>query len=85
MLYKTLLKEKLKPLVEAILADNEVVGPKRVGIDRKGKPIHQFLPVESFEEIDIAYETTEFSAKTYFLPFHEQLSTYSFDENSVVS
>ena len=42
--------------------------------------MHQLLPVSSFEEIDLDYETTEYSAKTYFLPFRENLSTYHFDD-----
>jgi formate hydrogenlyase subunit 6/NADH:ubiquinone oxidoreductase subunit I len=78
MLYKTIKKEAFKSLVEALLDGNEVVGPRRVGTDRRGKPIHQFLPVERFDDMDLGYETTEYSAKTYFLPFREELSTYRF-------
>jgi sulfhydrogenase subunit beta (sulfur reductase) len=36
--------------------------------------------VESFDEIDLDYETTEYSAKTYFLPYEEDLSKYRFDD-----
>jgi formate hydrogenlyase subunit 6/NADH:ubiquinone oxidoreductase subunit I len=57
------------------------VAPKSVGTNSKGKTIHQFLPVKSFAEIDLGYETTEYSPKTYFLPFQENLSTYRFDED----
>ena len=78
MLYKSLKKEAFRSVVDAILAGNEVVGPRQVGTDRRGKPIHQFLPVERFDDIDFGYESTEFSAKTYFLPFREQLSAYRF-------
>ncbi|MGA9750908.1 MAG: 4Fe-4S dicluster domain-containing protein [Acidobacteriota bacterium] len=80
MLYKTLRKEAFRSVVEAILAGSESVGPRRVGTDRHKKPIHQFLPVERFEDIDFSYDTTEFSAKTYFLPFREKLSTYRFSD-----
>lgn len=61
-----------------MLDSNEVIGPKRVGIRKDGKPIHQYLPVKSFDEIELDYDTTEYSAKTYVLPFKENLSTYSF-------
>ncbi len=78
MLFKILTKENFQGLVELILETNEVVGPKRIGSTHDDKPIHQYLPVERFDEIDLDYETTEYSAKTYFLPFRENLSTYRF-------
>lgn len=80
MLFKTLTKDNFRRLVEILLQSNEVIGPKRVGADRHGKPVYHFLPVERFEELDLAYDTTEYSAKTYFLPFKENLSTYRFDD-----
>jgi len=55
MLFKTLAKKEFQSLVGIILESNEVIGPKRVGTRAKdGKPIHQFLPVERFEEMDLA-------------------------------
>ena len=80
MLFKTLTKKDFRSLVEIILASNEVIGPKKVGVNRNGKPIHKFLPVQAFDEIDLGYEKTEFSAKTYFLPYKEDLSSYQFDD-----
>jgi len=80
MLYRTLPREELGLLVERILETYEVVGPKRVTTDRDGKPVHQYLPVTSFDQLDLGYETTEYSAKTYFLPYRENLSSYSFDD-----
>jgi formate hydrogenlyase subunit 6/NADH:ubiquinone oxidoreductase subunit I len=79
MLFRTLPKDEFRALVEMILASVEVIGPKQIGTDKDGKPIHQYLPVETFYEIDLAYETTEFPAKTYFLPYRENLSTYKFE------
>jgi formate hydrogenlyase subunit 6/NADH:ubiquinone oxidoreductase subunit I len=49
-----------------------------VGRNRDDRPIHQYLPVDSFAQIDLGYATTEFSAKTYFLPFRETLSSFRF-------
>lgn len=78
MLFKVFEKSRLQELVEVILEEVEVIGPKKIGRDKDGKPIHQYLPVDRFEDIDLDYETTEYSAKTYFLPFKENLGTYAF-------
>jgi formate hydrogenlyase subunit 6/NADH:ubiquinone oxidoreductase subunit I len=80
MLFKILPKDEFRRLVEIILEFNEVVGPRQVGTNADGKPIHQYLPVESFDELDLDYETTEYSAKTYFLPYQENLCTYQFKD-----
>jgi len=79
MLFRTLSHEQLPVLVHHIQQVYEVVGPRRVAEDTDGNPIHQFLPVESFEELDLDYETTSHSVKTYFLPYRECLSTYHFE------
>lgn len=78
MLFKILDKNEFHRLVDIILESNEVIGPKKVDASKDGKPIHQYLPVKSFAELDLDYVTTEFSAKTYFLPYKENLSTYRF-------
>lgn len=80
MLFKLLDKDEFKNLVNILLKSNEVIAPKQVGVNVKGKTLHQYLPVKSFDEIDLTYETTQYSAKTYFLPYKENLSTYRFDE-----
>jgi sulfhydrogenase subunit beta (sulfur reductase) len=80
MLFKTLTKQAFKALVQMLLGKTEVIGPKRVGTNKDGNPIHQFLPVATFEEMDLEYEKTEFSPKTYFLPYRENLSVYNFKE-----
>jgi hypothetical protein len=81
MLFRTLVKPEFQKLVELLLSSNEVVGPKRVATSARGEPIHQFLPVRSFGEIDLGYATTEFPPKTYFLPYREDLCTYRFDDD----
>jgi ferredoxin len=81
MLFKTLAKHEFHNLVDLILESNEVIGPIKVDTDKYGKPIHQYLPVKTFEELDLTYETTGFSAKTYFLPYKECLSTWRFSED----
>jgi formate hydrogenlyase subunit 6/NADH:ubiquinone oxidoreductase subunit I len=84
MLFKILDKNEFQRLVEIILESNEVIGPKKIDTNKNGKPIHQYLPVKSFAELDLNYETTEFSAKTYFLPYKENLSTFKFSSNDWV-
>jgi sulfhydrogenase subunit beta (sulfur reductase) len=81
MLFKILDKSEFNRLVDIILGANEVIGPKKIDTNKNGKPIHQFLPIKNFAELDLNYETTEFSAKTYFLPYKENLSTYRFRDD----
>lgn len=78
MLFKTLAKEEFRSTIDIILASNEVIGPKQVGTRATGEPLHQFLPITSFDEMDLDYTATEYSAKTYFLPYRETLSTFNF-------
>jgi formate hydrogenlyase subunit 6/NADH:ubiquinone oxidoreductase subunit I len=73
-----LAKPDFRALVQLILQSNEVIAPKRIGTKANGEPIHQFLPIASFEEIDLAYKVTEYSAKTYFIPYRETLCTFDF-------
>ncbi len=79
MLFKVLAKPAFQRLIELLLESNEVIGPRVVGKNKAGKPLHQFLPVERFAELDLDYEKTAYSAKTYFLPFRENLSTFTFE------
>lgn len=79
MLFKILGKGEFRSLVEIILQSNEIIAPKRIGTKADGEPIHQFLPISSFEEMDLDYRTTEYSAKTYFLPYRERLCTFKLE------
>jgi len=81
MLFRTLDKCEFRRLIEHMLQSIEIIGPKRIATANGGRAIHQYLPIDSFSELDLAYETTEYSAKTYFLPFKENLSTYRFDDS----
>jgi len=77
MLFRTLPKEQFPQLVGQLLQSYEVVGPKQVTRRQDGKPVHQLLPVTDFAELDLDYESTEYSAKTYFLPYRESLSSFT--------
>ncbi len=81
MLHKTITKAEFRGFIELLLENEEIVAPKLIGRDIDNKPIHQYLPVDSYAEIDLEYETTQYSAKTYFLPYCENLSTSTFEEN----
>jgi len=61
MLFRTLDKKSFRALVERMLESNEVIGPRPVGTDREGKPIHQLLPIEGFEEMDLGYEKAQYA------------------------
>ncbi|MEW6743856.1 MAG: hypothetical protein AB1486_13965 [Planctomycetota bacterium] len=61
MLFRILEKNQFRKLVEMMLESREVIGPKRVATDASGKPIHHFRIVSQFDEIDLGYETTEYS------------------------
>ena len=52
MLFKMLEKPEFRKLVEIILESNEIIGPKQIAIDKDGKPVHHYLPVSSFDELD---------------------------------
>lgn len=80
MLFRVMGKQRLRELVELLLEANEVVGPRVVAERPDGQKVHQYLPVSSFDELDLGYMKTEYSAKTYFLPYQENLSRFRFDD-----
>jgi len=81
MLFRSLKKDQFRVLIETILESVEIIGPRKIGKNAEGCDIHQYLPVENVDQLDLQYETTEYSAKTYFLPYKENLSSYSFGED----
>ena len=80
MLFRILPADGLRRLVDILLDEVEVIGPTVVGNRADGSAIHQYLPVGRFDDLALDYDTTEYSAKTYFLPYRENLSTYAFDD-----
>jgi len=81
MLFKIVDKNDFSKMVDLMLVSNEIIGPRRIDTGINGKPIYHYLPVQSLAELDLDYETTEISAKTYFLPYKENLSLWHFHEN----
>jgi formate hydrogenlyase subunit 6/NADH:ubiquinone oxidoreductase subunit I len=81
MLFRIVDKGEFERLVGILLESNEVVGPKQVDRNQKGKPLYQYLPIKSFKELALGYDTTDYSAKSYFMPYKETLSTYRLGED----
>lgn len=81
MLYKTIDKDAFRVLVDVLLESAEVIAPRNVGTDQRGKSLYQYLPVQSFDEIELEYDTTGIPAKSYFLPYKERLSSWRFSDD----
>jgi len=77
MLFRVAEKQEIKTLYDMLAEKNAVVGPVRTGTDRKGAPLYAFEQVADFQKLDLAYTTTRLPAKRYFLPFREDLATFS--------
>jgi hypothetical protein len=80
MLFKTITKENFKKMVEGLLEENEVIGPKSRDQDLQGNKIYRFLKINSFEELEMDYTRSYSSPKNYFLPFEEDLATYRLND-----
>jgi sulfhydrogenase subunit beta (sulfur reductase) len=80
MLFKILSKDAFRRMVEITIGSVETIAPRRVGTNAKGEAIHQFLPISSFDEMELDYGCTEYSIKTYFLPYRETLCTFRLQE-----
>ena len=76
MLYKTIKKANFRKLVEGLMEDNEVIGPKWRDRDEDGNKVYRFLKLNSFDELQMDYTRTASSPKNFFLPFKEELATY---------
>lgn len=81
MIFKVVDKDDFRSLFDIYLPQIEFIGPKKVGTNARGAPLYQYLPVSSFDELALDYDTTEYSAKTYFIPYRETLSTFNFDKD----
>ncbi|MDX1664503.1 MAG: 4Fe-4S dicluster domain-containing protein [Candidatus Promineifilaceae bacterium] len=63
-------------MVEGLIEENEVFGPRWRDRDRDGNKIYRFLKVDSFDELEMDYTRTYSSPKNFFLPYQECLATY---------
>ncbi|MBU0754724.1 MAG: 4Fe-4S dicluster domain-containing protein [Planctomycetes bacterium] len=81
MLFRIVDKKQFHRLLELINEETEIVAPQQIDVDNGNHPVYQYLPVEKLDRITLDYDTTSYSAKTYFLPFKETLSEYHFEED----
>ena len=80
MLYMTITKDNFKLMVEALMEDNEVFGPKWRDRDAQGNKIYRFLKLNNFDELQMDYTRTYTSPKNFFIPYKEDLATYQLDD-----
>jgi hypothetical protein len=80
MLYMTITKGNFKLMVEALMEDNEVFGPKWRDRDAQGNKIYRFLKLNNFDELQMDYTRTYTSPKNFFIPYKEDLATYQLDD-----
>ena len=67
-------------MVEFLMEENEVIGPKWRDRDENGNKVYRFLKLNDFDELQMDYTRSYSSPKNFFLPFKEDLSTYHLDE-----
>lgn len=79
MLYKTLTKGNFRKMVEGLMEENEVMGPKCRDRDSRGRKIYRFLKLNNFDELEMDYTRSYSSPKNFFLPFRECLASYDLD------
>ena len=79
MIFRVFAKEELKRLFNIMAAGHVIVGPVEIGKDRNSHALYAFEEVNSFDNVKLDYTTTKLPAKRYFLPFKEDLATFSID------
>ncbi len=80
MLYKSITKDNFQKMVEGLMENNEVIGPKWRDRDKEGNKIYRFLKLNSFDELQMDYTRSYSSPKNFFLPFKEELASYNLDD-----
>ncbi len=75
MLFRVFPKNDLETLFN-LLSDQRIVGPVFRGVDRRGRPLHDFQKVNDFADLTLDYPTTVYSPKSWFLPCTEELAAF---------
>jgi len=81
MLYRTITKNNFKLMVEDLMQNNEVIGPKWRDRDSDGNKIYRFLKLNNFEELQMDYTRSYSSPKNFFLPFKEDIASYDLGDS----
>jgi ferredoxin len=76
MIFKVFETVHLKALYEAIAEENRVIGPVEAALGADGAPIYSFQHIAGYDDLRLDYPYTKLSAKRYFMPYRETLSTF---------
>lgn len=80
MIFKVFQTRELETLFE-LLSVNRIVGPIEKGRALNGDPLYDFDVVYNFQDLQLDYTQTIHSAKNYFLPYRENLCTFTFEND----
>ena len=81
MIYKVITKRNFRKFVEGLIGENQTIGPKKVDVDVKGRPVYRFMQVNAYDELDLDHTITHSSVKNFFLPFREELARFDISKN----
>lgn len=76
MIFKVFQASEIEILFE-LLSVNLIVGPIEKGRDLNGDPLYDFDVVYDFKDLKLDYGQTIHSAKNFFLPYRENLCTFT--------
>ncbi len=77
MLFKVFPKDELSRLY-TLLAPGRIIGPLTKGHDQHGHPLFDFAVSRNFTELRLDYGQTLHFVKNFFLPYREDLCSFSF-------
>lgn len=80
MIYKVIDKAEFRRFIDTLVRSNRSYGPRQIDTTASGDPLYQFREVSSVDEIAFDYTATTSSAKHFLMPFREELSRFSFDD-----
>ncbi len=81
MIFKVFQASEIATLFE-LLSVNRIVGPIEKGRDMNDSPLYDFDVVGDFKDLALDYGQTIHSAKNYFLPYRENLCTFTFKDDA---
>lgn len=66
----------------ALFSDNPIIGPISKGCDRDEQKLYDFDHISTFEQLQIDYGQTIHSAKRFCLPYREETSSFTFQDDT---
>ncbi|MCK4912016.1 MAG: hypothetical protein KAR83_10260, partial [Thermodesulfovibrionales bacterium] len=80
MIFKVFDKGELDRLFGLFARDYRVIAPIEKSIESDGKPIYGFRRARKFSDLRLDFTMTHLPAKRYFLPFEEELASFSIND-----